>query len=198
MVLKGYLYRQIAEILSVSDSFIAQMVASVRGRGGDGVTIIEIPREQGLLECRATASGNQLVAAEKLLEFDTITTAYSRQIQHEVQIPAELLPVICALQASVARKRKNQTQKKLRSWSKKTRNSCSTQTMAAGNSSRKNECVFPEMSATYCGEMSAVISGVRVIAELVVPIVNERLTANLLWGIRLLQPRVSAASLSSS
>lgn len=29
MVLKGYLYRQIAEILSVSDSFIAQMVASV-------------------------------------------------------------------------------------------------------------------------------------------------------------------------
>ena len=29
MVLKGYLYRQIAEIMSVSDSFIAQMVASV-------------------------------------------------------------------------------------------------------------------------------------------------------------------------
>jgi putative transposase len=29
MVLKGYKYRQIAEILSVSDSFIAQMVASV-------------------------------------------------------------------------------------------------------------------------------------------------------------------------
>ena len=29
MVLKGYLYRQIAEILQVSDSFIAQMVASV-------------------------------------------------------------------------------------------------------------------------------------------------------------------------
>ena len=30
------------------------------------------------------------------------------------------------------------------------------------------------MSVTYCGEMSVVISGVRVIAELVVPIVNER------------------------
>ena len=30
------------------------------------------------------------------------------------------------------------------------------------------------MSVTYYGEMSAVISGVRVIAELVVPIVNER------------------------
>ena len=29
MVLKGYLYRQIEEILHVSDSFIAQMVASV-------------------------------------------------------------------------------------------------------------------------------------------------------------------------
>ena len=29
MVLKGYLYRQIAEILNISDSFIAQMVASV-------------------------------------------------------------------------------------------------------------------------------------------------------------------------
>ena len=29
MVLKDYLYRQIAEILSVSDSFIAQMVVSV-------------------------------------------------------------------------------------------------------------------------------------------------------------------------
>lgn len=29
MVLKGYLYRQIDEILHVSDSFIAQMVASV-------------------------------------------------------------------------------------------------------------------------------------------------------------------------
>ena len=29
MVLKGYVYRQIAEILSVSDSFIAQMVVSV-------------------------------------------------------------------------------------------------------------------------------------------------------------------------
>ena len=29
MVLNNYLYRQIAEILSVSDSFIAQMVVSV-------------------------------------------------------------------------------------------------------------------------------------------------------------------------
>ena len=29
MVLKGYVYRQIAEILSVSDSFMAQMVVSV-------------------------------------------------------------------------------------------------------------------------------------------------------------------------
>ena len=37
MVLKGYLYRQIAEILSISDSFIAQMVASVWGRRGDWV-----------------------------------------------------------------------------------------------------------------------------------------------------------------
>ena len=37
MVLKGYLYRQIEEILHVSDSFIAQMVASVWGRRGNGV-----------------------------------------------------------------------------------------------------------------------------------------------------------------
>ena len=37
MVLKGYLYRQIEEILHVSDSFIAQMVASVWVRRGRGV-----------------------------------------------------------------------------------------------------------------------------------------------------------------
>ena len=70
------------------------MVASVRGRRGDGVAI-ELPREQGLFECRATARGNQLVTAEELLESDTIATAYSRQVQHQVQVPTELLQVIC-------------------------------------------------------------------------------------------------------
>ena len=39
MVLTGYLYRQIAEILSVSDSFIAQMVASVWICWGDWAAI---------------------------------------------------------------------------------------------------------------------------------------------------------------
>ena len=37
MVRKGYWYRQIAEILSVADSFIAQMVASVWKRRGNWV-----------------------------------------------------------------------------------------------------------------------------------------------------------------
>ena len=40
VVLKGYLYPQIAEILSVWDSFIAPMVARVWGRGGDGVATL--------------------------------------------------------------------------------------------------------------------------------------------------------------
>lgn len=75
MVLKGYLYRQIEEILHVSDSFIAQMVASVWVRRSDGVKT-ELSRQQGLFESRATYCGNELVTAKELLESGAIATAH--------------------------------------------------------------------------------------------------------------------------
>ena len=46
--------------------------------------------------------------------------------------------------------------------------------MASRDSGRKNECVFPSRSVISCGVMFVVISGVRVIAELVVPALDER------------------------
>jgi len=74
----------------------------------------ELPRQQGLFECVAAANGNQLVAAEELLN---LTPAYSRHIQHQVQIRQSPMSYLL-LRASVGRKRKNPTQKIL-VWSKK-------------------------------------------------------------------------------
>jgi len=123
------------------------VVASVWGRRGDWNTT-ELPRQQGLFECRAWQTGNQLVAAEELLNL----TQLQQHIQDTYSIKlTESLMSYLLLRASVG-KRKNPTQKDP-GLVKKTRNSCPTQTMAAGNSSRKNECVFPwcHLYGDVCG-----------------------------------------------
>jgi len=73
MVLKLFIDR-LQEILNVSDSFISKWWLVFEADGVIGVAT-ELPRQQGLFECRA-ANGNQLVAAEELLNLTA--TAYSR------------------------------------------------------------------------------------------------------------------------
>ncbi len=92
MVVEGYLYR-LEEVLQVSDSNVAQMVASVCARRCQGSKIGRQRLEQLPRPC-STTSSTRVVAAKELLEFRR-TTAVSRiHLLCELQVPSELLRII--------------------------------------------------------------------------------------------------------
>ena len=142
MVLKGYLYRQIAEILSVSDSFISKWWLVFEADGVIGLQLsyqgskgyLNAGQRQAVINWLQQKNYWNLTQLQQHIQ-DTYSIKFkSRQSYYELFAVAGI---------SWKKTQKCNPKKDPHLVQKKTRNSCPTQTMAARNSSRKNECVFP-------------------------------------------------------
>ena len=141
MVLKGYLYRQIEEILHVSDSFISKWwlvfeVEGVKGlelsyQGSKGY--LSAGQRQAVINWLQQKNYWNLAQLQQHIS-DTYRIKFkSRQSYYELFAQAGI---------SWKKTQKCNQKKDPQLVQKKTRNSCPTEPMAARDSGRKNECVF--------------------------------------------------------
>lgn len=142
MVLKGYLYRQIAEILQVSDSYISKWWLVFETDGVAGLQLsyqgskgyLKVEQRQAVINWLQQKNYWNLTQLQQHIQ-DTYSIKFkSRQSYYE-------LFAIAGISWKKTQKRNPKKDPEL--VQKKTRNSCPTPTMAAGNSSRKNERIFP-------------------------------------------------------
>lgn len=142
MVLKGYLYRQIAEILSVSDSFISKWWLVFESVGVIGLQLsyqgskgyLNAEQRQAVINWLEQKNYWNLVQLQQHIQ-DTYSIKFkSRQSYYE-------LFAIAGISWKKTQKRNPKKDPEL--VQKKTRNTCPTKSMAARNSSRKNECILP-------------------------------------------------------
>ena len=142
MVLKGYLYRQIAEILSVSDSFISKWWLVFESEGLIGLQLsyqgskgyLNAGQRQAVINWLQQKNYWNLVQLQQHIQNTYSIKFKSRQSYYE-------LFAIAGISWKKTQKRNPKKDPEL--VQKKTRNSCPPQTMATRDSSRKNECIFP-------------------------------------------------------
>lgn len=142
MVLKGYLYRQIAEILSVSDSFISKwwLVFEVDGviglqlsyQGSKGY--LNAGQRQAIINWLKQKNYWNLAQLQQHIQNTYSIKFKSRQSYYELFAVAGI---------SWKKTQKCNPKKEPELVQKKTRNSCPTEAMAARDNGRNNECVFP-------------------------------------------------------
>lgn len=142
MVLKGYLYRQIAEILNVSDSFVSKWWLVFESEGVLGIQLsyqgskgyLNAGQRQAIISWLQQKNYWNLAQLQQHI-FDTYRIKFkSRQSYYELFAVAGI---------SWKKTQKCNPKKDLELVQKKTRNSCPTESMAARDSRRKNERVFP-------------------------------------------------------
>ncbi len=142
MVLKGYLYRQIAEILSVSDSFVSKWWLVFESVGVTGLQLsyqgskgyLNAEQRQAVINWLQQKNYWNLAQLQQHI-FDIYCIKFkSRQSYYELFAVAGI---------SWKKTQKCNPKKDPELVQKKTRNSCPTPTMATGNSSRQDECIFP-------------------------------------------------------
>ena len=142
MVSKGYLYRQIAEILSVSDSFISKWWLVFEAEGVIGLQLsyqgskgyLNAVQRQAVINWLQQKNYWNLTQLQQHIQ-DTYSIKFkSRQSYYELFAVAGI---------SWKKTQKCNPKKDPQLVQKKTRNSCPTEPVAARDSGRKNECVFP-------------------------------------------------------
>ncbi len=142
MVSKGYLYRQIAEILQVSDSFISKwwIVFEVEGvlglqlsyQGSKGY--LNNQQRQAVINWLQQKKYWNLAQLQQHI-CDTYSIRFkSRQSYYELFAVAGI---------SWKKTQKCNPKKDPELVQKKTRNSCPTEPMASRDSGGENECIFP-------------------------------------------------------
>ncbi len=142
MVLKGYLYRQIAEILQVSDSFISKWWLVFEAEGVIGLQLsyqgskgyLNAEQRQAVINWLQQKNYWNLTQLQQHIQDRYSIKFKSRQSYYE-------LFAIAGISWKKTQKRNPKKDPEL--VQKKTRNSCPTESMATGDSSRKNECIFP-------------------------------------------------------
>ena len=142
MVLKGYLYRQIEEILHVSDSFISKWWLVFESEGVMGLKLsyqgskgyLSAGQRQAVINWLQQKNYWNLTQLQQHIQ-DTYSIKFkSRQSYYELFAVAGI---------NWKKTQKSNPKKDPQLVQKKTRNSCPTESMAARDSIRKNECVFP-------------------------------------------------------
>ena len=142
MVLKGYLYRQIEEILYVSDSFISKWWLVFESEGVMGLELsyqgskgyLNAGQRQAIISWLQQKNYWNLAQLQQHI-FDTYRIKFkSRQSYYELFAVAGI---------SWKKSQKSNPKKDPQLVQKKTRNSYPTESMAARDSGGKNECVFP-------------------------------------------------------
>ena len=142
MVLKGYLYRQIAEILSVSDSFISKWWLVFESVGVIGLQLsyqgskgyLNAGQRQAVINWLQQKNYWNLTQLQQHIQDRYSIKFKSRQSYYE-------LFALSGISWKKTQKRNPKKDPEL--VEKKTRNSCPPRTMATGDSGRKNERVFP-------------------------------------------------------
>jgi putative transposase len=142
MVLKGYLYRQIAEILSVSDSFISKWWLVFESVGVIGLQLsyqgskgyLNAGQRQAVINWLQQKNYWNLTQLQQHIQDRYSIKFKSRQSYYE-------LFALSGISWKKTQKRNPKKDPEL--VQKKTRNTCPTESMAARDSSRKNECIFP-------------------------------------------------------
>lgn len=142
MVLKGYLYRQIEEILQVSDSFISKWWLVFKVEGVLGLQL-SYQGSEGYLR-----DGQRLAVIKWLQQKNYWNLAQLRQHicdTYSIKFKSRQSYYELFAQAGISWKKtqKCNPKKEPQLVQKKTRNSCPTESMAAEDSGGKNECVFP-------------------------------------------------------
>jgi len=141
MVLKGYLYRQIAGILQVSDSFISKWWLVFEGEGVLGLQLsyqgskgyLNTQQRQAVINWLQQKNYWNLAQLQQHIS-DTYRIKFkSRQSYYELFAVAGI---------SWKKTQKCNPKKDPQLVQKKTRDSCPTEPMAARDSGGKNECVF--------------------------------------------------------
>ncbi len=142
MVLKGYLYRQIEEILHVSNSFISKWWLVFEAEGATGLQL-SYQGSKGYLKAGQRQAVINLLQQKNYWNLsqlqqhicDTYDIKFkSRQSYYELFAQADI---------SWKKTQKCKEKTDLQLVQKKTRNSCPTKSMAARDSGGNNECVFP-------------------------------------------------------
>ena len=142
MVLKGYLYRQIAEILSVSDSFMSKWWLVFESVGVIGLQLsykgskgyLNAGQRQAVINWLQQKNYWNLTQLQQHIQDTDSIKFKSRQSYYE-------LFALSGISWKKTQKRNPKKDPEL--VQKKTRNSCPTESMATGDSGRKNECIFP-------------------------------------------------------
>ena len=142
MVSKGYLYRQIEEILQVSDSFISKWWLVFKSEGAIGLQLsyqgskgyLRVEQRQAVINWLQQKNYWNLAQLQQHI-FDTYRIKFkSRQSYYELFAVAGI---------SWKKSQKCNPKKDPELVQKKTRNSCPPEPMAARDSGGKNERVFP-------------------------------------------------------
>ncbi len=142
MVLKGYLYRQIAEILQVSDSYVSKWWLVFEAEGVMGLQLsyqgskgyLNAEQRQVIINWLQQKNYWNLTQLQQHIQNTYSIKFKSRQSYYELFAVAGI---------SWKKTQKCNPKKAPELVQKKTRNSCPTESMAARDSGRKNECVFP-------------------------------------------------------
>ena len=142
MVLKGYLYRQIEEILHVSDSFISKWWLVFESQGVMGLELsyqgskgyLRAEQRQAVMNWLQQKNYWNLAQLQQHIS-DTYRIKFkSRQSYYELFAQAGI---------SWKKTQKCNPKKDPHLVQKKTRNSYPTESMAARDSGGENECIFP-------------------------------------------------------
>lgn len=142
MVLKGYLYRQIEEILHVSDSFVSKWWLVFESEGVMGLKLsyqgskgyLRAEQRQAVMNWLQQKNYWNLAQLQQHI-FDTYRIKFkSRQSYYELFAQAGI---------SWKKTQKCNPKKDPLLVQKKTRNSYPIESMAASGSGGENECVFP-------------------------------------------------------
>lgn len=142
MVLKGYLYRQIAEILQVSDSYVSKWWLVFEAEGVMGLQLsyqgskgyLNAEQRQVIINWLQQKNYWNLTQLQQHIQNTYSIKFKSRQSYYELFAVAGI---------SWKKTQKCNPKKAPELVQKKTRNSCPTESMAARDSGRNNECVFP-------------------------------------------------------